>query len=796
MDCDCIKTWRLIATIQARREAGHFQNNLLDKWSTATLNRIVMALEWSKRLKTSPDLPAEDVNEAGWLTNDDTDELLTDIWHNLSARGAFREKVKAEREIWVNHFTSQLMDDINLEAISHLPEIRAAFPACVSHVAGLPVVCWKYNTPAGLEICNEKATMLKAHKFATRACDCARINEKFKDHSGHVCTTKLDIIEDPTLRNLMKKGTTFRKEFTATGSNPTSGSRNPKPMEIIMLTESLKHYIENSSEMHEIPTIWFQEWKNLVIKAAGIKIEALRNEIRLSQEDEEAIRRSQNYLLEFRSKYAIITADKAKNTYVITCKPWLCQQAMKEAVESKSYEASQENEEDVIGKDLEFVVKENIARYPNSEDPPPDHALVNEALPTFGVVTKLHKNNAQRFLAKSHGTSLTQLSEWISRSLKAMMPNSEQIWRSLFQSVGIRTHGSWIITNSKQVRSVMTRMTAQKLHSDTHQTYDFSTMFPSLNLECLKMKMRDYVELVFEHACQFEYPRKEPKALELKRRGLNSRPWRAARKCQSKDTLSQKVVTKDRLINWMNYLFDNLHTKVGDLLLRQTVGVPMGTSCAPWVANLFLFMYEFEYMSALISDLKPWEIEKQEGKWQFIRNLSFCTRYIDDLWNPLVDKTEFEKITVEMYPAESGLKLGDPEHDGPLVDYLDMSIWFDRESKQWHSKLFDKKIALVAKGLKLNKFPDPSSKLATRCKYGVITSQLHRYWNACTTLKDFLTPAQQLYELYHRKGYSKTKINQYFKTFLRRHIPECNISGTLKRWNPTSLSSCLVPYWH
>ena len=97
------------------------------------------------------------------------------------------------------------------------------------------------------------------------------------------------------------------------------------------------------------------------------------------------------------------------------------------------------------------------------------------------------------------------------------------------------------------------------------------------------------------------------------------------------------------------------------------------------IRDRFLFMYEFEYMSALISDLKPWEIEKQEGKWQFIRNLSFCTRYIDDLWNPLADRTECEKITVEMYPAESGLKLGDPEHDGPLVDYLDKSIWFDRD---------------------------------------------------------------------------------------------------------------------
>ena len=39
---------------------------------------------------------------------------------------------------------------------------------------------------------------------------------------------------------------------------------------------------------------------------------------------------------------------------------------------------------------------------------------------------------------------------------------------------------------------------------------------------------------------------------------------------------------------------------------------------------------------------------------------------------------------------------------------------------------------MVAKGLKLNKFPNPASKLSTRCKYGVITSQLHRYNMACT----------------------------------------------------------------
>ena len=101
--------------------------------------------------------------------------------------------------------------------------------------------------------------------------------------------------------------------------------------------------------------------------------------------------------------------------------------------------------------------------------------------------------------------------------------------------------------------------------------------------------------------------------------------------------------------------------------------------------------------------------------------------------------------------------LGEPEHDGHSVDYLDMTVWRDSESQQWHSKLYDKKIAMVAKGLKLNKFPDPASKLSTRCKYGVVTSQLHRHNVACTRKQDFRTPAHLLYQTYLEKGYQQPK---------------------------------------
>ena len=47
----------------------------------------------------------------------------------------------------------------------------------------------------------------------------------------------------------------------------------------------------------------------------------------------------------------------------------------------------------------------------------------------------------------------------------------------------------------------------------------------------------------------------------------------------------------------------------GDELFRQVIGIPMGTDCAPFLANLFLYSYECE-----------WTEKKLENK-----NLTFYT---------------------------------------------------------------------------------------------------------------------------------------------------------------------------
>ena len=51
----------------------------------------------------------------------------------------------------------------------------------------------------------------------------------------------------------------------------------------------------------------------------------------------------------------------------------------------------------------------------------------------------------------------------------------------------------------------------------------------------------------------------------------------------------------------LTFLVD-IFIRFGTKLYRQVVGIPMGTNCAPLVADLFLFFYERAFMMSLSDD--------------------------------------------------------------------------------------------------------------------------------------------------------------------------------------------------
>ena len=49
----------------------------------------------------------------------------------------------------------------------------------------------------------------------------------------------------------------------------------------------------------------------------------------------------------------------------------------------------------------------------------------------------------------------------------------------------------------------------------------------------------------------------------------------------------------------LHYIWNNIFIRFGSKLYRQIVGIPMGTKCAPFVADLFLLCNERDFILSL-----------------------------------------------------------------------------------------------------------------------------------------------------------------------------------------------------
>jgi hypothetical protein len=52
---------------------------------------------------------------------------------------------------------------------------------------------------------------------------------------------------------------------------------------------------------------------------------------------------------------------------------------------------------------------------------------------------------------------------------------------------------------------------------------------------------------------------------------------------------SSKKFSETEIINMLEFLIDSISIIFGERVFPQTFGIPMGTNCAPLVADLFLY---------------------------------------------------------------------------------------------------------------------------------------------------------------------------------------------------------------
>ena len=214
---------------------------------------------------------------------------------------------------------------------------------------------------------------------------------------------------------------------------------------------------------------------------------------------------------------------------------------------------------------------------------------------------------------------------------------------------------------------------------------------------------------------------------------------------------TQNCWDKDELIRHVTWLIDNIYVVCGDSLFKQKIGIPMGTDCAPFLANLFLFAYEYKWLTK----------KMEEKDFDVLNKFNYCFRYIDDLLcinnDQLMDKT-----MSEIYPKELSLTSDDAILN---THYLDLDL--DIRNGKMHSKLFDKRDAFR---FPIVNFPDLSGNIPAKQSYGVFVSQLIRYARCCMNESDFVSRTKILVDKLVKQGFKPHILKQVFEKFTMKHF--------------------------
>ena len=89
----------------------------------------------------------------------------------------------------------------------------------------------------------------------------------------------------------------------------------------------------------------------------------------------------------------------------------------------------------------------------------------------------------------------------------------------------------------------------------------------------------------------------------------------------SKEGISTKKFSETDIINMREFLIDNIFVMFGGCVFQQTVGIPIGTNCAPFLADLFLYLHKVDFIQELLT--------KNEKKLARSFNFTFrCTCHV------------------------------------------------------------------------------------------------------------------------------------------------------------------------
>ena len=192
---------------------------------------------------------------------------------------------------------------------------------------------------------------------------------------------------------------------------------------------------------------------------------------------------------------------------------------------------------------------------------------------------KLHKNPyKQRYIASSSKCSTKPLSLLLTKLLTAIKESLHRYCSTAYSRSGVNQ--MWILKNSKELLENLKSHDFSKI--DSIKTYDFFTLYTTIPHNKLKSRLFQIIGNCFLNkngTWKYKFLVIGKQDTYFVRHHSDS-PY----KYSEADIKGIKGM--------LGFHVDNIYVVFGDQVFQQTVGIHMGTNCAPLLVDLFLHSYE------------------------------------------------------------------------------------------------------------------------------------------------------------------------------------------------------------
>ena len=371
-------------------------------------------------------------------------------------------------------------------------------------------------------------------------------------------------------------------------------------------------------------------------------------------------------------------------------------------------------------------------------------------LPFIHLTPKFHKKNLDfRYIAAARRSSLKSLSKIMSKVLKLV---DRTISYSDKYQFNFKDASGYFIAKNKDKAIADLNYLNHAFHGHSIMSFDFKKLYTNLPHDKVIEKITDLLSRCFKE--------KNVEFINVSK-SLNA-SW------SSKKSAKGWSFTYDDIIEMFRYIMDNIYIKFRGKIYRQMVGIPMGSDCAPQVADLFLYWYEHSFVVAGVTD-----------GLSAIHVLKYASRYIDDLNVPNCT-TEIEKtICSDIYPDD--LEIVRTNDDPNMSTFLDLDIFID--NNKFGTKLYDKRRDF---NFKVVSFPNLNSNIPKDPSYGTFIGELHRLCKSCSSLNYFIDEVKLLINKLINQKFRKAILFKKLSQFLKNR-PAC----LNKYWTKVTLSMFL-----